>query len=230
MRKLRRPFFVCNSKSYLYGDRILKLAKKADELAKEYDVDILFTGQLIDLPMLKANTEHLFITAQNMESLVPGKGMGHILGDALKNQGVEATFLNHAENPMLVSEIVKTVQRCKELEIMSIVCADTEVDAKMIAMLEPSIMVCELTSLIGTGKTADEAYMIATNKAVKEVSPNTLTLQAAGISTPDDVYKAIMSGADGTGGTSGIVCAPDPEATLEQLVQALAKAKKDLNL
>ena len=108
-RELRRPFFVCNPKSYLYGEQALKLAKTADELAERYDVDILFTGQLIDLAMLRKQTKHLIICAQTMESLKPGKGMGHILGDGLKEAGVQATFLNHAENPMTVAELIKTV-------------------------------------------------------------------------------------------------------------------------
>ena len=85
----------------------------------------------------------------------------------------------------------------------------------------------ELKSLIGTGKSADISYMKATNEAVKTVSPKTKTLQAAGISTPDDVYKAIASGADATGGTSGIVCAEDPEATLREMLAALDKARTD---
>ena len=65
--------------------------------------------------------------------------------------------------------------------------------------------------------------MKATNDAVKTISPETKTLQAAGISTAEDVYKAIASGADGTGGTSGIVCAKDPVATLKEMIAALDK-------
>ena len=49
----------------------------------------------------------------------------------------------------------------------------------------------------------------------------------AGISTGDDVYKAIKSGADATGGTSGIVAAPDPYAKLEEMFEALDRARKD---
>lgn len=227
-RKLRRPFFVVNVKSYLYGQRLLKLAKVADELAQKHDLDVLFTGQLVDLPMLKKETSNLIICAQHMEGLKPGKGMGHVLPDALKEVGVEATFLNHAENPMTMSELVKTIKRADELGILTVVCADSEVDGMALAHLRPDVMVCEQTSLIGTGKTADSSYMEATNKAVKSVSPTTLTLQAAGISTADDVYKAIMSGADGTGGTSGIVCAKDPEATLKEMLEALAKARDEI--
>lgn len=227
MTKLRRPFFVVNPKSYLYGEEEYKLAALAEELAVKYDFDILFTGQLVDLARLAHDFPHLYVCAQNMEPLRPGRGMGHILPEALKAAGVRATFLNHAENPKTVSELTDTIARAKELDIITVVCADDVADAKAIATLEPDIMVCELKSLIGTGKSADISYMRATNEAVKAISPNTQTLQAAGISTAEDVYKAIESGADGTGGTSGIVCAKDPYQTLRDMIEALDRARKD---
>ena len=225
--QLRRPFFVCNPKAYLYGEDTLKLAKKCEELAVKYDFDVIYTAQHVDLAMIAKECPHLIVTAQHMESLKPGRGMGHILPEALKAAGVKATFLNHAENPMTVSELTDTIRRADELGILTIVCADDIADAKAIAQLHPDVMVCELKSLIGTGKSADISYMEATNEAVKTVSPETKTLQAAGISTGDDVYKAIQSGADATGGTSGIVAAPDPIAKLEEMFEALDRARKD---
>lgn len=227
MTQLRKPFFVVNPKSYLYGEEIYKLAAVAEELAVKYDVDILFTAQLIDLAKIAHDFPHLVACAQNMEELKPGRGMGHILPEALKAAGVKATFLNHAENPKTVSQLTDTIARAKELGILTVVCADDVADAKAIATLEPDVMVCELKSLIGTGKSADIEYMRATNEAVKAISPKTQTLQAAGISTGEDVYKAIESGADGTGGTSGIVCAKDPYQTLRDMLAALDKARTD---
>jgi triosephosphate isomerase len=224
---LRRPFFVCNPKAYLYGEEEYELAKVAEELAVKYDVDILFTGQFVELARLAHDFPHLYVCAQHMDGLRPGRGIGHILPEALAYAGVRATFLNHAEKPMTVAELSKSVQRAKEVGILSIACADDVPDAKAIAALEPDIMICELTSLIGTGKTADESYMRETNEIVKKISPKTQTLQAAGISNGADVYKAIASGADGTGCTSGIVCAPDPKAMLVEMIEALVKARED---
>ena len=71
---IRKPFFIVNPKSYISGDDVLKLAKLADELAQKYDIDCIFTGQLIDLPMIKKATKNLIITAQFMDSLTPGRG------------------------------------------------------------------------------------------------------------------------------------------------------------
>ena len=52
-------------------------------------------------------------------------------------------------------------------------------------------------------------------------------LQAAGISSGENVYDAIKYGADGTGGTSGIVAAPDPAQRLEEMFAALDRARTD---
>lgn len=225
---LRRPFFVVNPKSYLYGEDIVKLAKYTDALAKKYDFDVLFTAQNVDIPAIKAATTNLLVTAQHMDGLVPGKGMGHVLPEALKAAGVQGTFLNHAEHPMTVNQLAKAMHRADELGILTIVCADTVEEAQAIAKLHPDVMVCEPTSLIGTGQVSDENYMKSTNEAVKSVSPDTKVLQAAGISTGQNVYDAIIYGADGTGGTSGIVAAKDPEKTLDEMFAALDRARKDI--
>ena len=225
--KLRSPFFVVNPKSYLYGEELRKLAVKADELCEKYDFDCLFTAQLIDLAWVAEHCTHLTPCAQNMESLRPGRGMGHILPEALAAAGVKATFLNHAENPMTVHELASTIARANEVGILTCVCADSVEEAKAIAELHPDIMTCELTSLIGTGQIAGEDYMRASTEAVKAISPATKVLQAAGISSGENVYDAIKYGADATGGTSGIVAADDPFAMLDEMFEALDRARTD---
>ena len=195
--KLRKPFFVVNPKSYLYGEEIYKLAKKTDELCEKYDFDCLFTAQLIDLPKIIADCPHLVPCAQFMES------------------------------PMTVHELAATIARANEVGILTVVCADSVEEGKAIAELHPDVMVCELTSLIGTGQVAGEDYMRGSTEAVKAVSPETQVLQAAGIHNGANVYDAIKYGADGTGGTSGIVAAEDPFATLDEMFEALDRARTD---
>jgi triosephosphate isomerase len=227
--KIRPPFLVVNPKAYLYGEGSLKLAVVADALSEKFDIDIFFTCQYVDVRLLKSATSRLILTAQHMDPLPPGAGMGRILPEGLKEAGFQATFLNHAEHALPTFELVKTVARAKELELLTIICADSLQEAEMVGKLEPDIMVCEQSALIGTGKTGDLEYMRSTNQAVRRISPGTLVLQAAGISSGADVEKAIRSGADGTGGTSGIVGQPDPAATLTEMVETLARLKAEAN-
>ena len=226
-RNIRTPFFVVNPKAYLYGEGSLALALEADRLAAEYDVDIFFTAQACDLSMIAKATKHLIVTAQHMDGILPGRGMGSILPEAIKNAGAEATFLNHAEHSLSAGRLVNAVKRAKELDIIVLVCADSPEEARAIAELQPDIMICEPTTLIGSGNASDIEYKRRTNDLVRAVSPNTLVVQAAGISTDRDVYDAILSGADGTGATSGIVAATDPVLAMRSMVKALAAAGRD---
>lgn len=220
------PFFVFNPKSYLYGEDLLELAKVADNLAKEKDISIFVTAPFADLAMISDNTENIIVTAQHMDGIKPGRGMGHVLPDSLHAQGVQATFLNHAERPMNLNELIKAIERANELDIITIVCADSLSEAEVIARLNPDILLCEPTELIGTGKTSDDEYIEETNKAIKNINPKILVMQAAGISTAEDVFRTISLNADGTGCTSGIVKANNPKNMLIDMIEAAIKADK----
>lgn len=228
MRKLRIPFFSVNPKSYVYGDKVLEIAKHADMLAEKYDLDVMFTAQLVDIPRIKQETRHLILCAQHMDGIVPGRGMGHVLPEALVAAGVEGVVLNHAEKPMTLHQLVMAIQRAKEVGLLTSVCADTVEECRAIATLHPDIMICEETSHIGTGVTSDMSYMVATRDAVKEISPETIVVQGAGIKSYDDVYRAILAGSGGSGGTSGIVAAPDPNKVMDEMVQAVVRARDEM--
>lgn len=222
---IKAPFFIVNPKSYLYGAKVVKLAQIADRLAQKYHIDCLFTGQLIDLPALKQATQHLIITAQTMDPLEPGRGMGQVLPEGLQSKGVGAVVLNHAEKPLTIAALDWTIKRARTLNLMSIVCADTPEQCRAVAQLHPTMMICEPTSVIGTGTISNDDYIQQTNQAVREVDPQILIMQAAGVSTGADVTHVLQLGADGTGGTSGIIQAPDWQAKLTEMMSALVQFK-----
>lgn len=226
-RKLQPPFFVVNPKAYLYGVQAETFAKICDELSEKYQIDVLFTCQHADLFRIKQATKHLIVTAQHMDGITSGRGMGHILPEGIVEAGAEAVFLNHAEHQMTVENLTKAIQRAEELGILTIVCANSILEAQTIATLHPDIMVCEPTELIGTGQSSDVSYMKETNAAVRAVDANIYLLQAAGISTTEDVRKALDSGADATGGTSGIVAAKDPAQTVENMLKEIVSWKEE---
>ena len=55
-----------------------------------------------------------------------------------------------------------------------------------------------------------------------------LVMIASGITTPDDCYNVIKLGANGTGGTSGILNAPSPAQRVRDMAVAMVKAAKEL--
>ena len=118
-------------------------------------------------------------------------------------------------------------KRAKELDMATVVCADSVKEGLAIAMLEPDILLCEPTDLIGTGKVADNSYVIEATSKIRAINPEILVMIASGVSTADDVYNVIRLGADGTGATSGILKAPDPCLRVMEMARAMAQAVKD---
>lgn len=227
MKKNIIPFLVVNPKSYLYGEKSLALAKAADVAAEKFGLTIFFTCPFADIRLIKANTQNVIVTAQHMESLKPGRGMGHVLPESLKAAGADATFLNHAENPMTLAELAKTIQRAGELEILTIACADSVAEGQAVAELAPDILLCEPTDLIGTGKTADDSYALEVCKRISKINPDVAIMIASGVTTAEDCYRVIKLGADGTGATSGILKAPDPAIRIAEMAAAIVKAHKE---
>lgn len=226
---IKPPFFEIGPKAFMYGDRMLKLAKAADRAAAKYDVRIILTPQPTDIYLLAKETEHLLIFAQHMDPVKVGRGNGSILAEALKAAGAHGVILNHAEKPMTLADLSKAIQRADEVGLVTMVCADSIKEAEAIAQLSPNIIVPEPTELIGTGVTSDEEYVIATTSAIKKINPDIEVLQAAGITNGRDVYKTIKAGADATGTTSGIMKAEDPEAMMEEMIRAVRTAWDELH-
>ncbi len=222
--KIEPPFFEIGPKAYMFGDEMLNLAKAADELSAKYDVRIIITPQYTDLHMLARETEHILVFAQHMDPLPPGRGLGSVLPEAIKATGATGVMLNHAEKPLTISDLNKTIKRADEVGLATIVCADTIEEAVAIAHLSPNIIVAEPTQLIGTGQPSDARYVAETIKAVKSANPEILVLQGAGISNGQDVYNVIKAGAEATGTTSGIMKAEDPFAMMEEMIRAVRTA------
>ncbi len=226
---IKPPFFEVGPKAFLYGEKMLALAKVIDETAKKYDVDVIVTPQYTDIKLLADNTERILVFAQHMDYLTPGRGLGSVLPEAVKAAGAVGVMLNHAEKPLTLEEIEKTIARADEVGLGTIVCADTVEDVKKIAKMGPNLIVAEPTDLIGTGQTSDSNYVIETIKTVNEINPDIMVLQGAGISNGQDVYNTIKLGAQATGTTSGIMKSDRPFEMVEEMLFNLRKAWDELH-
>ena len=226
MGNMQSPFLIVNPKSYLYGNESLKLAKAADQAAKDTGLPIIFTCPYADVRMIRENTENIIVCVQSMDPLTPGRGMGHVLPESLKEAGADAVFLNHAENPKTLSDLYACIRRAAELDMTSIVCADSITEAKAVACMNPDVVLAEPTDLIGTGQVADDAYTMEAIDQVRKVNPDVLVVVASGVSTAEDCYNMIRLGADGTGGPSGILNAPSPAVRIREMAEAIVRAVK----
>ncbi len=219
--KIRAPYFEIGPKCFMWGERMLRLAKAVDEIAAEYDLDVIITPQYADIRMIAENTSHIHVYAQHMDYLRPGRGLGSVLPESIKEAGAVGVMLNHAEKKLTLDEIEKTIARADEVGLATIVCADSVREIEAVAKLSPNLIVAEPTELIGTGVTSDMRYVRDTIEAVRRINPDIMVLQGAGISTPDDVARVIRAGALATGCTSGVMRAADPEAAARAMLSTL---------
>ena len=226
---IKPPFFEIGPKAYLYGEQMLKLAQVIDRTAMKYDVDVIVTPQYADIKLLADHTERIFVFAQHMDYLPVGRGLGSVLPESVKEAGAVGVMLNHAEKPLTMEAIEKTIQRADEVGLGTIVCANTVEDVKRIALMSPNLIVAEPTDLIGTGQTSDSNYVLETFETVRQINPDIMVLQAAGISNGQDVYNTIKLGAQATGSTSGIIKAEDPYAMVEEMLYNLRRAWDEIH-
>ena len=223
---LRRPFFEIGPKVYLYGQRALELALEADRVGARYGVDIIFTAQYTDIAPIAAATRHLHVFAQHMDPVVPGRGVGAVLPEALVAAGAAGVLLNHAENPLTLDVLAASIRRAREVGLMTLVCAGDSEESAAAACLGADIVLAESPLLIGKGQRGpqDIAEIKKINAAVHQINRSALVLHGAGIKDQRDVYEIIRAGADATGSTSGILQAEDPFAMLDKMIASVAQA------
>ena len=112
----------------------------------------------------------------------------------------------------------------RELDLVTVVCANTVEDAEVLAQYAPDYIAVEPPELIGgdiSVTTADPEIIRKTVAAVKSVNPDIRVLCGAGVKNGKDVAAAIALGADGVLLASGVVKAKDPHAVLRDLAGGL---------
>ena len=226
-RLIRPPVFEMGLKGYMYGARAVAFARAADRLAAEAGVAIVFDPQHVDIPAVASATEHLVVFAQHMDPVTVGRGAGYVLPEALREAGAVGSLLNHAEHRLLLADIAATVRRAHELGMATIVCADSPQEAAAVAMLGPDVVLAEPPDLIATDRSLSTElpwFVERSVEAVRAVDPSILVMCGAGVRTPDDAARMIRLGVDGTGSTSAILKAEDPEAALAAMIEAVAAA------
>jgi triosephosphate isomerase len=227
-QQIRTPFFEIGVKNYIYGDKVLELAKVAEAASKKYDIDVLFITPYTEIRRVAENTERLIVLAPYMDTLRPGRGMADVLPEAIKAAGAKGVVMNHCERPMTLSAVKKTIDRANELDLLSFACSDTIAEAQAIAQLHPDIINPEPTELIGSGNVSDMGYVKKVIEVIKAIYPDILVEQAAGISSGKQVYDFIFAGSDAAGAGSGILNAPDPCVMVDEMVGSVRRAYDDM--
>jgi len=230
--RLRAPLFEIGLKGYLYGAAAVRLARAADEVSGELGVGVIFDPQTVDIPAVARETRNLLVFAQHMDPLPPGRGVGSVLAEAIREAGAVGAMLNHSERRMTLADIHRAIGRAREVGLAVMVYADSPEEAAAIATLDPDIVLAEPPELIATSRSAAtemRGFVERTVELVGRVDPGIVVMCGAGVQTPEDVARMIGLGVGGTGSSSGILMADDPVATMRAMIEAMSRAWSEMH-
>ena len=217
-----KPLILLNFKTYpeAAGKKALLLAKKLEKVhSKKYEIVIAPS-----LPTLEEVVEGSSLTVYSQHTDRAGLGAftGKVSAAELKKIGVKGTLLNHSERKIPFLILKKIVADCKKQKLITVVCASSLLEAKLVAKLAPDYLAYEPPELIG-GKisvTAAKPEVIAKAvQTVKKISPKTKVLCGAGIQSREDILKALQLGAQGVLIGHAVPKAKNPAKFLRELLK-----------
>jgi len=227
MRKISFPLIALNFKTYAqaFGENSLRLAKIAEEVSEQFGVTIAVAPPMIDLARVAAEVK-IPVFAQHVDPYKPGSHTGSIIAEDVKAAGAVGSLVNHSEHRLRLADIGMVLERLRENGLISLLCTDTVETTKAGAALSPDMLAIEPPELIGTGIPVSRAkpeVVRGAVQAVQKINPDVHVLCGAGISTGDDVARAIELGAEGVLLASAYVKAKDPKLVLIDMAREALK-------
>lgn len=226
--KVQTPIVLVNFKTYVEGTgkNAVNLAKICEKVSLEAKVCIGVAPQFADItPIASAVTIPIF--AQHIDPATAGSHTGHVLPEAVKEAGAVGTLINHSERRLKLADIDATIARARDINLVSVVCSNNASVSAAAAALKPDMVAVEPPELIGTGISVSKAkpeVVSGTVDLVRRVNRDITILCGAGITTGEDVAKALQLGTEGVLVASGIVKAKDQYRVLIEFAEAVSKA------
>ncbi|MFQ5761848.1 MAG: triose-phosphate isomerase [Candidatus Bathyarchaeia archaeon] len=230
MKEIKLPTVIVNFKTYVEatGKRALALARLCDDVSRNVGVSIAVAPQFTDISIIASHVE-IPVLAQHIDAVEGGSFTGHVVSEAVKEAGAVGTLLNHSERRLRMEDLGRCIQRAKQSGLVSVVCADTPDSSAKVASLQPGMVAMEPPDLIGSGIPVSKArpeVVTETVRLVRTVNNTVPILCGAGITTAEDVDKALQLGTDGVLLASAVVKARDPAAVLQSMASTLARFQK----
>lgn len=199
---------VINLKNYseISGDNSTKIVQDAKNASLSNHKHIIIApppSSLLALSKIK-----IPIISQHVDDVALGATTGFIVPEIVKSYGAVGSIINHSEHKIEHSQIKNLVKRLRELDMISIVCADDLPELKAISRFFPDFLAIEPPELIGKGvavSKANPSIIKESVQAVKRISSNVKVLCGAGIVDKYDVEKALELGAEGILISSGVI-------------------------
>ena len=204
-----KGLIIINCKNYLEvaGEKILQLSEIAKNISNSNNVEIMiappqnslfYLSQFVKLPLI----------CQHIDDEKLGATTGFIIPELAKSYGASGSLINHSEHRIEYEVIQNLVERLRQLQMTSIVCAPSSQDVGKFARLHPDMIAIEPPELIGTGKAVSKVNPSIITESVKEASrhsENIKVICGAGIVDKTDIQSAINLGSQGILLASGLI-------------------------
>ncbi len=222
------PRIIINLKLYREssGPRAVELARHAEEVSSETGISLGIAPALLDAWRV-AEAVEVPVYVQHADPVPAGPHTGHVSPSLLGDYGFSGALLNHSERRMLLADIGRAVRMLEGEGLQSIVCAGGPGEALAAASLGPTAVAFEPPELIGTGVSVSRARPEAVGEAVRLVRgarPDVAVLCGAGVSSGEDVRRAIELGADGVLVASAVAKSSRPREKMMELAAGAAAA------
>ena len=219
-----KPLVALNFKTYResLGARGIELCRIAAGVSKASGVRVIVAPQTVDLREAVKVCKEVY--AQHVDLAVQGAFTGSITAESLRDAGVGGSLVNHSERRLGSGVVGKTVERLHAVGLESMVCAQDAKETAELAGFKPTFVAVEPPELIGTGisvSTAKPEVVTGAVELVKRRVKGVPVLCGAGVSTADDVRRAIELGADGVLLASAYINAKEPNRLLEEIVASV---------
>jgi len=189
------------------GEKIVQLSEIAKDISNSNNVQIMiappqnslfYLSQFVKLPLI----------CQHIDYEKTGATTGFIIPELAKSYGASGSLINHSEHRIEYEVIQNLVERLRQLNMTSIVCASSSQEVGKFARLHPDMIAIEPPELIGTGKAVSKVNPSIITESVKEAgrySENIKVICGAGIVDQTDIKSAINLGSQGILLASGLI-------------------------
>lgn len=210
---------IINLKTYQQGtgNGAEKITEKCGEASKNTGEKVVVSPSLPDLGRLRHAEIEIF--SQHLDPVKPGSHTGHITPENLLENDASGTLLNHSERRIETEKIREAVERASQEGLTTVVCAQNPEECEDYSRFNPDFIAYEPPELIGGATSVAEAKPELIKQAVKRSSTKVLT--GAGISSREDVEKAVELGCEGVLVASAVVKAENPREKIEELCRGL---------
>jgi triosephosphate isomerase (TIM) len=202
---LKRPL-ILNFKNYeeVSGDKAIKLAQAAHEVAAKLEVEIVVAPPQPTLALI-AKSVKIPVISQHVDNEDVGPSTGFFVPEIAKACGAVGSIINHSEHRIEMTSIARLVDRMRKLGMTSIVCAEEPHEVMEISALKPDFIAIEPPELIGSGRAVSKENPAIITKSIQVAGSRSSIICGAGITDKDDVTKAMELGSRGILVASSIV-------------------------